>query len=838
MPGSDHNTQAKQWPKPSVISAVLDEERLLPTNCMRACTASPTEISYNYSEDPSELYRAEVGFITAEDWCKEPEALFADLIDSNGKVSHDCSNQDSEAGIAYEKIKAVYPKKTMDMIAQSTPQSLADEPAVRRVLRSVKKLRAITASSLYRQLQEYVARIFTKADALSTGACLVDLPGVQDSNAARAAVASNYMKACTGLWIVAPITRGVDDKTAKSLLDDISVTEAAESLHIEEQMDGLWAKIKVKEAEIKAIKSQVAASKDEKEVCDDLMDEISRAWDMWQTPGDKLAVGETVYAPSDSPSKKRKRQVKKSGSRRTRAASDSSDIDVTESDVSDDSDEEDNQSQNDSRQPLTEEDVEERLYLSRSEEKTVREKKKELDRLIKSAKESLKAVIAEKESLDSEVKAICIKGRNRYSRRAIKRDFAMDEASFDPEVGLRDYDAVAESLPVFCVSSRAFQNLSGKMQKDKFSSAGFPTIEDTEIPQLQAHARKLTEAGRAANARLFLNDLVQLINSMTMWTNDDGSRSKMSEGEKETEEQRLQARLQQLEKDLGREVAETVESVNGLLAENIYDSFDKYSPMAATYKATCKRNGVFAGAAGPKDFNVELFEPISKHLAYGWERAFQRILPQTLDGFARSAQLLLEEFHRDATRDVQERGDNYAGEIQRDANRIFTPDIANTMVPAYERCVAESGEPSFPFMLPPCFLPSDCRQPLSPGPGSYMRMKAIMCDHVNNHRQTMFQSATDVVKQQLEEPCRRVGEEMAAEVQNTLTLVAMDYLRVLVGDSAETINSLHRMELMLRAEMSALLASADQRFAPDLLHQPRSPKRSGASDDEHDVPPR
>ena len=208
---------------------------------MRACTASPTEISYNHSEDPSELYRAEVEFITAGDWCKELEALFADLIDGNGKVSHGCSNQDSEAGIAYDKIKAVYPKKTKDMIAHSTPQSLTDEPAVRRVLGSVKKIRAATASSLYRQLQEYVdskeknrdqeksmefwpltkvVRIFTKAAALSTGACLVDLPGVQDSNAARAAVASNYMKECTGLWIVAPITRAVDDKTAKSLLGD------------------------------------------------------------------------------------------------------------------------------------------------------------------------------------------------------------------------------------------------------------------------------------------------------------------------------------------------------------------------------------------------------------------------------------------------------------------------------------------------------------------------------------------------------------------------------------------------------------------------------------------
>jgi len=62
--------------------------------------------------------------------------------------------------------------------------------------------------------------IKTKAEALSTGAVIVDLPGVHDSNAARAAVAEGYMKNCTGLWIVAPINRAVNDKAAKSLLGD------------------------------------------------------------------------------------------------------------------------------------------------------------------------------------------------------------------------------------------------------------------------------------------------------------------------------------------------------------------------------------------------------------------------------------------------------------------------------------------------------------------------------------------------------------------------------------------------------------------------------------------
>ena len=57
--------------KSSVINAMLEEERLDPTNCMRACTAVVTEISWNSSEDESARYRAEVDFIDHSDWEKD-----------------------------------------------------------------------------------------------------------------------------------------------------------------------------------------------------------------------------------------------------------------------------------------------------------------------------------------------------------------------------------------------------------------------------------------------------------------------------------------------------------------------------------------------------------------------------------------------------------------------------------------------------------------------------------------------------------------------------------------------------------------------------------------------
>uniref|UniRef100_A0A7S1BLA9 Uncharacterized protein n=1 Tax=Corethron hystrix TaxID=216773 RepID=A0A7S1BLA9_9STRA len=55
---------------------------------------------------------------------------------------------------------------------------------------------------------------------LSTGACLVDLPGVRDANVARSKVSENYIKNCNKIWVVAPIKRAVDDGTAKELLGE------------------------------------------------------------------------------------------------------------------------------------------------------------------------------------------------------------------------------------------------------------------------------------------------------------------------------------------------------------------------------------------------------------------------------------------------------------------------------------------------------------------------------------------------------------------------------------------------------------------------------------------
>ena len=145
--------------KSSVINALLDEERLVPTNCMRACTAVVTEISYNGGTADSDKYLAEIEFIKPEDWEKELTVLFRDLFDQSGTISRESQQPDSEAGIAYAKIKAIYPEKTKDelaTIAESGWKRLLKDPCVQSVLGTTKQITASSSEDFYNRLQRYV----------------------------------------------------------------------------------------------------------------------------------------------------------------------------------------------------------------------------------------------------------------------------------------------------------------------------------------------------------------------------------------------------------------------------------------------------------------------------------------------------------------------------------------------------------------------------------------------------------------------------------------------------------------------------------------------------------
>lgn len=177
---------------------------MLHTSCYRACTSVITEISYNAVDDPSKAYRAEVEFISQDDWASELKLLFGDLVDDK-QLSSAYIDANAEAGIAYAKIRAVYPDLTHEMIIKSRPGHLTNRKFVSDVMGKTHEIACSNANDLYLKLQSYldskdkatkgstktpqdlslwplnkVVRVYFKAAALSTGTVLVDLPGVHD----------------------------------------------------------------------------------------------------------------------------------------------------------------------------------------------------------------------------------------------------------------------------------------------------------------------------------------------------------------------------------------------------------------------------------------------------------------------------------------------------------------------------------------------------------------------------------------------------------------------------------------------------------------------------------
>ncbi|KAK8221531.1 hypothetical protein IWZ01DRAFT_537433 [Phyllosticta capitalensis] len=883
--------------KSSVINAMLDEERLVPTNCMRACTAVVTEMSWNDSDEYRSRYRAEIEFIKYEDWLRELQVLYSDMLDGNGNMTRDSSHADTDAGIAWAKIKAVYPQKTKDMIALTTPERLALE--VQGLLGTTKRINESDSGDFYKRLQYFVdsqekvkdskekkrmeywplikvVKIYTKAEALSTGAVVVDLPGVQDSNAARAAVAEGYMKQCSGLWIVAPITRAVDDKAAKKLLgdtfkrqlkldgtydnvtficsktDDISLQEAVSGLHLDETASSMWADLDDVRNEIQSRKDKLEQLKELKVAYLDSVEDCDEQLDLWENLLEECTDGKIVYAPTENAGKKRKRSSSAKKSKKKRRTDDSDDEFIDDDDESAaDSDATQSESEDEAverREPLTKQQIEDKIQELKNMKKEAKSERGVIDDQMKGIRKEIKELKEKEASIDDKISRLCINGRNEYSRGAIKQDFAagireLDQETaeeenaeeFDPEVDLRDYEEVARSLPVFCVSSRAYQKLCGRLKRDS-NVPGFKDVSQTEIPKLQAHCKQLTEAGRIACARRFLNTLSQFLTSMSLWATNDGPNAHISADQRRQEQTFLTQKLEELKKSIQKVVRTTLEEMAATVAEHVYGQYPKLIQKAceaavptasgwgvhrnmgglhySTYKATVRRDGVYNGASGARDFNAELTAPILKEIATGWERAFQRRLPTNIRNFKSNVSKEVEAFHNLVCQRARRVGVSMArlnqlnnqlrnhteflntlvaGIIdlvstrQKEVNREFVPVIASAMQHAYQVATDESGK------------------------GSYIRMKAYVNNHVAQNQDRMFRDACQAVKNRLDQMCHEVQEQLADRAAHVFTSAQRDYNSA-VGNLGAAEVELTPAEKELRNEINGIVKTAEEVF--------------------------
>jgi hypothetical protein len=82
---------------------------------------------------------------------------------------------------------------------------------------------------------------------------------------------------------------------------------------------------------------------------------------------------------------------------------------------------------------------------------------------------------------------------------------------------IRDYDAIAGGLPVFCVSSVEYQKLNERPENDRRGQNVFNTVEDTGIPQLRDHCHHIADSKRATALQHFLLQYSSLAISLTSW---------------------------------------------------------------------------------------------------------------------------------------------------------------------------------------------------------------------------------------------------------------------------------------------------------------------------------
>lgn len=169
--------------------------RILPTSCLRACTAVATEISYNHDEDEENKYRAEIEFISRKQWTREVDILLMDLQpDSTTEKNHlDLESESDVAKKAGAKIQAVFPSMTLRDLAGCTSAQLVDHSNVVNLLGTTITLRCPTSQKLREKIEVYidskdkdeeigafwpivkVVRIFAKAEVLANGVTIVDL---------------------------------------------------------------------------------------------------------------------------------------------------------------------------------------------------------------------------------------------------------------------------------------------------------------------------------------------------------------------------------------------------------------------------------------------------------------------------------------------------------------------------------------------------------------------------------------------------------------------------------------------------------------------------------------
>ncbi|RAK78295.1 uncharacterized protein BO72DRAFT_80173 [Aspergillus fijiensis CBS 313.89] len=824
--------------KSSLVNALIDDKDILTTDCMRASTAVPVEVHYNKGQS---RYRAEVVFIERKGWERELNTLFAELRGYLEDLARGEEPKDAEATIALQKIMAVYPALERQALFETSPSELVKDERVSDLLAQTVRFedndskRFADNLKLFIDSKVRVVRVYVKAKALSTGAVLVDLPGVSDSNAARVAVADDYMKRCSAHWIVAPINRAVNDKIAHDLLgknfkiqmhmnnafnditfvctktDDLVPAEVLQSLGLElPPIDGLEEfsdrldAPKIKTREFRDRREQIRT---ELEPIEDEIDDLEE-----RLRGEDINLDAALLTPQK---RKKTRIHDDSAQDALLRLSDDAGMEYSDSDDAED-------------------DVHEllrHLQSLRAQRKKLQSQRRDTDR---------KIAKYQKHELDD--LRFCIAARNKFAKEQIKHDFSQTIAGLDQEdeqhddiylpTMARDYSEFERNLSVYCVSTKAYQELRGHSRRGN-RLPGFSDLEQTEVPALQQYSIALTRKSREKTARRFLVALNSLLQSLTLWSAPITTAARTSAQKRQQMEAEFRSAVDDLTEAMKRPRAVFVASSRATIQSQIIANLDQawrhgcdeFSQTVGCwnaphqqegfrwnrYQAFCRRQGVHDN----RNLNEEIAQPMIAKIKPGWRSASDQ-LPDAYKQLREEFEKVVSRFHSESMRWITwdsprttrarlqrrlvalhesikqglEDLQAWTDREKRDKRGCFRASIATGLQATYQACAQYTGR------------------------GVLKAIRTTMSEHAEKQGPSLFCNAADQVSQVLEEWLCELDTKLEKLVKELLQEVAQDYHRALIAPHLQ-----HRADehTGLKAQIRDLLRDAEADLQLDRL---------------------
>ncbi|XP_062582804.1 uncharacterized protein LOC134244562, partial [Saccostrea cucullata] len=721
------------------------------------------------------------------EWHTELRLLLRDLTDVNGRIKKGIPDPKSEAGVAFLKIKAVYGRiDTYDVLVRQS--------VVTRWLDRVRTISHSDPKTFRNSIDEYIETAdpgaggqfwpivkkvtvrLPNCDACSSGAVLVDLPGVRDSNAARDKIARDHLKNCTAVWVVSSIHRAIDEKTAKDLL--------GENFSRQLLMDGQYGNIAFICTKTDIIKnSEIIRGLNLREEVEPLEAEINR-----------LEMEKNDLEDSKTTNRQCMEQLK-TENRELRQNIEEIEECLRTEDVEG---KEDSQEVKEIKEVLIE------------KQEAVRKDKELIQSYRKSITEADNTCLQHEMTISQkrkELSSLCAKARNNYSKKEIKRDFKAGLREMKRKAGMSDVEEMddddlynsedddedigssAENLKVFCVSANEYQKMRNIIIDDGPPTV-FSTEEDTQIPALRSYIHQMTAVRHRGSVERILQRVAQFVFDVQNYLNEDGTiqtkeKKKKSQSAIEQRTQLLSQKFDSLIRDLQLDIEKAFSNqIRPKLGKGITEASMKANEQAAkwgspvnkenkqagglqfcAYRATVQRHGVFQSPTyGPVNFNEDLTAPMYSRISIVWDKVFSGILWGDFEKFRTTVltslkefiQILIQDLHThvvqpSSTQRVQAYIlDNakhqltemvaalkeFVTERQRDANRVLTPVVQENMTPTYDACAAESG------------------------PGAYQRMKDGMAAGIDRGKIYMFDDASRNLLQELEQIKVQVTEKV------------------------------------------------------------------------------